>query len=57
MAALGNVGLNLWLPPSLPLSVIPIFVYTFGMSLAMPCITLLALDPFPDCLLYTSRCV
>lgn len=47
-AALGNVALNLWLPPSLPLSVVPIFVYTFGMSLAMPCITLLALDPFPE---------
>ena len=25
----------------------PIFVYTFGMSVAMPCLTLLALDPFP----------
>lgn len=48
VAALGNIGLNLWLTPSLPLSVIPIFVYTFGMSLAMPCITLLALDPFPE---------
>ena len=48
VAALGNVGLNLWLPPSLPMSVMPIFVYTFGMSLAMPCITLLALDPFPE---------
>lgn len=47
-AALGNIGLNLWLPPSLPISIAPIFVYTFGMSLAMPCITLLALDPFPE---------
>ncbi|MBK7354536.1 MAG: multidrug effflux MFS transporter [Propionivibrio sp.] len=46
-AALGNVALNLWLPPSLPLSIVPIFVYTFGMSMAMPCITLLALDPYP----------
>ncbi|WP_301101399.1 multidrug effflux MFS transporter [Propionivibrio sp.] len=46
-AALGNVALNLWLPPVLPWSVAPILVYTFGMSLAMPCLTLLALDPFP----------
>lgn len=47
-AALANVALNLWLPPALPWSVMPIFVYTFGMSLAMPCLTLLALDPFPE---------
>ena len=46
-AALGNVLLNLWLPPALPWSVMPIFVYTCGMSVAMPCLTLLALDPFP----------
>ena len=46
-AALGNIGLNLWLPPALPWSIVPLFVYTFGMSLAMPCLTLLALDPFP----------
>jgi len=48
VAAIANVALNLWLPPALPWSVIPIFVYTFGMSLAMPCLTLLALDPFPE---------
>jgi MFS transporter, DHA1 family, multidrug resistance protein len=47
-AALLNIGLNLALPPGLPWSVLPIFVYTFGMSLAMPCLTLLALDPFPQ---------
>lgn len=41
-----NVGLNLALPPALPQSVLPIFVYTLGMSIAMPCLTLLALDPF-----------
>ena len=48
VAALANISLNLWLPPALPWSVMPIFVYTFGMSLAMPCLTLLALDPFPN---------
>ena len=46
-AALANIGLNLLLPPMLPWSVVPIFFYTFGMSLAMPCLTLMALDPFP----------
>ena len=46
-AALGNVGINLALPPGLPLSVVPLFVYTLGMALAMPSLTLLALDPFP----------
>jgi DHA1 family bicyclomycin/chloramphenicol resistance-like MFS transporter len=47
-AALFNVGLNLALPPSLPLSVLPIFVYVFGMAMAMPCLTLIALDPYPE---------
>ena len=46
-AALSNVGINLVLPPSLPLSIVPLFVYTLGMALAMPSLTLLALDPFP----------
>jgi DHA1 family bicyclomycin/chloramphenicol resistance-like MFS transporter len=43
-----NVGLNLALHPALPWSVLPIFIYTTGMSLAMPCLTILALDPFPE---------
>ena len=47
VAALANIGLNLFFPPMLPWSVVPIFIYTFGMSLSMPCLTLLALDPFP----------
>lgn len=46
-AALYNLGLNLLIPPIIPWSVTPIFVYTLGMSLAMPSLTLLALDPFP----------
>ena len=33
---------------SLPWSVLPLPVYTLGMSLAMPCLTLYALDPFPE---------
>lgn len=47
-AVLANVTLNLALPPALPWSVMPIFAYTLGMSLAMPCLTILALDPFPE---------
>lgn len=47
-AVIFNVSLNLLLPPSLPWAVMPIFVYTLGMSLAMPSLTLLALDPFPE---------
>ena len=45
-AGLFNLGLNLALPPALPWSVMPLFVYTCGMSLAMPSLTLMALDPF-----------
>lgn len=47
-AATLNLSLNLALPPGLPWSVLPIFFYTLGMSLAMPSLTLLALDPFPE---------
>lgn len=47
-AASLNIGINLALPPSLPWSVLPLFVYTSGMSLAMPCLTILALDPYPE---------
>ena len=46
-AALANVLYHLWLPPALPWSVLPLFVYTCGMSLAAPAATLLALDLFP----------
>jgi DHA1 family bicyclomycin/chloramphenicol resistance-like MFS transporter len=46
-AAILNLGINLALPPGLPWSVLPLFVYTSGMALAMPCLTILALDPFP----------
>lgn len=46
-AASINLILNLTLPPGLPWSVLPLFIYTTGMSLAMPSLTLFALDPFP----------
>jgi DHA1 family bicyclomycin/chloramphenicol resistance-like MFS transporter len=48
----GAVALNLvysaWAPPALPWSVLPIMIYTVGMALAMPSLTLLALELFPD---------
>lgn len=43
-----NLAVNLALPPGLPWSVLPLFIYTLGMALAMPCLTLIALDPFPE---------
>ena len=46
-AALYNLTLNLSFPPALPWSVTPLLIYTLGMSLAMPSLTLMALDPFP----------
>ena len=47
-AAVGNVLLNLLFPPGLPWSVLPIFVYFSGSALAMPSLTLMALDLFPQ---------
>jgi DHA1 family bicyclomycin/chloramphenicol resistance-like MFS transporter len=48
IAAVANVALNLAVPPSLPWAVLPIFLYSFGNSLTMPSLTLLALDQFPE---------
>lgn len=48
VAAACNVGLNLFEQPTLLLSVLPLFGFTLGMSLAMPCLTLAALDLFPE---------
>jgi len=47
LATLLNLGISHLLPPGLPWSVLPIFVYVVGMALAMPSLTLLALDPYP----------
>jgi DHA1 family bicyclomycin/chloramphenicol resistance-like MFS transporter len=46
-AVTANVGYHLFLPPALPWTVLPIFVYTFGSSIIAPGATLLALDLFP----------
>lgn len=47
VAALTNVALSFWLPAGLPWSILPIPIYTFGMSLVAPSLTLMALEPFP----------
>jgi DHA1 family bicyclomycin/chloramphenicol resistance-like MFS transporter len=46
-AAAVNVAYHLAFPPSLPWSVLPMFFYTFGMSVVAPVATLLTLDLFP----------
>lgn len=43
-----NLAYNVLLPPALPWAVLPVMLYTLGMSLAMPSITLLTLDLFPS---------
>lgn len=45
-AAINITHAWLW-PPAIPGSVIPVGLYTFGMSLAMPSLSLMILDMFP----------
>lgn len=45
-AAAINVLHSGFFPPAIPASVLPIGLYTFGMSTAMPSLTLIALEPF-----------
>ncbi|HEY9447521.1 MAG TPA: MFS transporter, partial [Burkholderiales bacterium] len=47
-AALWNLAYSAWGAPGVPWSVLPVMAYTVGMSLAMPSITLLALELFPN---------
>jgi DHA1 family bicyclomycin/chloramphenicol resistance-like MFS transporter len=42
-----NLGYHTLFAPALPWSVLPMFFYTFGMSLVAPGVTLLVLDLFP----------
>ena len=46
-AAAFNAAYHAILPPALPWTVLPVMIYSIGMSLAMPSITLLLLDLFP----------
>ena len=47
IAATLSIGYHLALPPAIPWTVLPLMLYSLGMALAMPSITLLALDLFP----------
>lgn len=43
-----NLAVSLALPPGVPWSIVHLAIYNFGMALAMPTLTLLALDRFPE---------
>jgi DHA1 family bicyclomycin/chloramphenicol resistance-like MFS transporter len=47
-AVMTNVLHSALAPPALPWSVIPVMIYSTGMALSMPSLTLLALDLFPQ---------
>jgi len=47
LATMLNVAYNAFLPPAMPWVILPIMLYTVGMSFAMPSITILTLDLFP----------
>jgi DHA1 family bicyclomycin/chloramphenicol resistance-like MFS transporter len=47
-AALANVVFHFLHAPALPWSVLPLALYGIGTSLSMPCLTLMALDLFPE---------
>ncbi|TFW32957.1 multidrug effflux MFS transporter [Massilia horti] len=47
-AAALNVGYTALFAPALPWAVLPLFVYTFGLSVAMPAVQVMALALFPD---------
>jgi DHA1 family bicyclomycin/chloramphenicol resistance-like MFS transporter len=47
IASIGNLIYAVWLPPSLPWAVLPIFFYAIGSAMAMPSISLMVLDMFP----------
>lgn len=42
-----NIAYNVLYPPAIPWSVVPVMLYTAGMSFAMPSITIMTLDHFP----------
>lgn len=55
-AAFGNVMLNVLTPASLPWAVLPIALYNIGQALAMPILSLLALELFPRARGMVSSC-
>lgn len=57
IAASANLALNLLFPATLLLAILPLPIYTIGMSLAMPSLQLLALDLFPEKRGLASSCL
>ncbi len=47
-AVVFNICYSLFFPPALPWTVLPVMIYTIGMALAMPSVSLIALDLFPQ---------
>ncbi|MBL8474366.1 MAG: multidrug effflux MFS transporter [Rhodocyclaceae bacterium] len=47
IASLANLSICIVLPPGLPWSILPLPLYTLGMGMSMPALSLLALDMFP----------
>jgi DHA1 family bicyclomycin/chloramphenicol resistance-like MFS transporter len=47
-AAAGNILYCMLLPPALPWTVLPVMMYTIGMALTMPSVSLMTLDLFPQ---------
>ncbi len=47
-AAAGNIAYCALFAPGLPWTVLPVMIYTIGMALAMPSVTLITLDLFPQ---------
>lgn len=47
-AVVFNMAYCAFFPPALPWTVLPVMIYTIGMALAMPSVTLIALDLFPQ---------
>ena len=47
-AGIINVAYNLYFTAAIPWAVLPLFIYSFGLSLAMTPITLMALEYFPN---------
>ena len=48
VAALANIGYNYVFAAEVPWAVLPLFFYSFALSIAMPPMTLMALNHFPN---------
>ncbi|MET3135092.1 DHA1 family bicyclomycin/chloramphenicol resistance-like MFS transporter [Oxalobacteraceae bacterium GrIS 1.11] len=48
LAALANIGYNSFYAAAVPWAVLPLFLYSFALAIAMPAMSLSALNHFPD---------